>query len=76
MTIDEFLMQSIELHDRQIGELVERQDKTTANIDALGVRVDKLAETAQLNFDRLTKAMIGLTEHVADHRRRIESLER
>ena len=69
MTIDErieFLMQSIESHDRQIGELAgrmdelaERMDKTTANIDALGTRVDKLAETTQLNFDRLTVAMIG-----------------
>ena len=86
MTIDErieFLMQSIESHDRQIGELAERMDelaermdKTTANIDALGTRVDKLAETTQLNFDRLTAAMMGLTEHVADHQRRIEKLER
>jgi hypothetical protein len=78
MTIDErmeFLMQSIESHDRQIGELVERVDKTTTNIDFLGTKVDKLAETTQLNFDRLTTAMMGLTEHVADHQRRIEKLE-
>jgi chromosome segregation ATPase len=86
MTVDErieFLMQSIESHDRQIGELVERMDKTAANIDALGskvdalsTKVDKLVETTQLNFDRLTTAMLGLTEHVADHQRRIERLER
>jgi hypothetical protein len=86
MTLDErieFLMQSIESHDRQIGELVERMDKTTVNIDAMGTRVDslgakvdKLVETTQLNFDRLTTAMLGLTEHVADHQRRIERLER
>lgn len=79
MTIEErveFLIQSIESHDRQIGELVEKIDKTTGNIDALGMRVDRLAETTQLNFDRLTKAMLGLTEHVTDHRRRIENLER
>ena len=79
MTLDErieFLMQSIESHDRQIGELVERMDKTTVNIDALGTRVDKFVETTQLNFDRLTTAMLGLTEHVADHQRRIERLER
>jgi len=57
-------MQSIESHDRQIGELVERMDKTTANINALGInvhvlgtkvdslgtKVDKLVETTQLNF--------------------------
>jgi hypothetical protein len=79
MTLDErieFLMQSIESHDRQIGELVDRMDKTTVNIDALGARVDKFVETTQLNFDRLTTAMLGLTEHVADHQRRIERLER
>jgi ABC-type transporter Mla subunit MlaD len=93
MTVEariEFLMQSIESHDRQIGELVERMDKTTANIDALGGRVDalggrvdalgekvdRLVETTQLNFDRLTTAMMGLTNHVADHQRRIDRLER
>jgi len=79
----EYLTQSIESHDRQIGELVERQDKTTTNldalaarVDALGAKVDKLADTTQLNFERLTKAMMGLTEHVADHQHRIENLER
>jgi chromosome segregation ATPase len=93
MTIDErieFLIQSIESHDRQIGELVERMDKaeermdhlaervdrTTANIDALGTTVEKLAQTTQLSFDRLTTAMPGLTQHVSDHQRRIEELER
>jgi hypothetical protein len=71
MTIDErmeFLMQSIESHDRQIGELAER-------IDKMAGKIDNLAETTQLNFDRLTTAMMGLTEHVADHPRRIEKLE-
>jgi methyl-accepting chemotaxis protein len=86
----EFLKQSIESHDRQLGELVERMDElsgrmnqlagrvdqTTANIDALTVRLDKMAEVTQLNFDRLTKAMMGLVEHAADHQRRIENLER
>ena len=86
MTIDErieYLMQSVESHDRQIGELVEnmgqltmRVDRTTANIDALGARIDRLTESTQLNFDRLTRAMMGLTEHVGDHQRRIENLER
>lgn len=86
MTIEErveFLMQSAESHDRQIGELAERMDqlservdRTTSNIDALASRVDTLAETTQLNFDRLTTAMLALTDHVSDHRRRIEKLER
>jgi hypothetical protein len=79
----EFLMQSIESHDRQIGELVERMDRTTANIDALrardealGAKVDRMADITQLNFDRLTTAMLALNEHSVDHRRRIENLER
>ncbi len=86
----EFLMQSIESHDRQLGELAERMDTATANIiamgkrgDALDARVDRLAErvgnlveTTQLNFDRLTKAMMGLTDHVVDHQHRLEDLER
>ncbi len=90
MTIDErieFLMQSIESHDRQLGELAERMDNTGAfikeqsrtlgqRIDALDERVDRLAQTTQLNFDRLTKAMMGLTDHVVDHQRRLEDLER
>lgn len=100
MTIDErieFLMQSIESHDRQLGEMAERMDNTGAEIrelnqtvkdlsqtvrasvqriDALDERVDKLAQITQLNFDRLTKAMLGLAEHSADHQRRLEDLER
>ena len=78
----EFLMQSIASHDRQLGELVERMDKTAANIDALGIRVDVLTANVdryvaatQLNFDRLITAMMGLTDHVADHQRRLEKLE-
>jgi chromosome segregation ATPase len=92
MTIDErieFLMQSIESHDRQIGELTgsaskaeSRLDTLTARIDTLTTRIDTLTinvdsfrEITQLNFDRLTKAMMGLTEHIVDHGRRITSLE-
>jgi len=86
----EFLRQSIESHDRQLGELAERMDNTQAEIrelnqtamaslqriDALDGRVDRLVQSTQLNFDRLTKAMMGLTDHSADHRRRLEGLER
>jgi hypothetical protein len=71
MTIEErveFLTQSIESHDRQLGELVERMDRltvrvdqTTANIDAVTARMDRRDEITQLNFDRLTKAMMGLS---------------
>jgi hypothetical protein len=78
MTIDErieFLMQSIESHDRQIGELTENGAKLDARLNALSATVDRLAETTQLNFDRLTQAMMGLTDHTADHGRRITRLE-
>jgi|GEM_PF-2882514 len=85
MTIDErleFLMQSIESHDRQIGELTENGAKLDTRLDALASRMDTLAknvdvfrEITQLNFDRLTQAMMGLTGHVADHGRRIGRLE-
>jgi chromosome segregation ATPase len=85
----EFLRQSIESHDRQLGELAEQMDITRAEIrelnqtvrdslrriDALDERVDRLAQTTQLNFDRLTKAMMGLTEHVVNHQHRLEALE-
>jgi chromosome segregation ATPase len=93
----EFLRQSIESHDRQLGELAERMDITRAEIrelnqtvkdslqriGALDERVDRLAQTSQLNFDRLTlnmsrlaKAMTGLTDHVVHHQHRLEALER
>ena len=86
MTLDErveFLTQSIESHDRQIGETVEnidrltvKLDSLTVKLDSLTVKLDKLAETTQLNFDRLSTAMLGLTSHAIDHQRRIEQLER
>ena len=89
MTLDERierLMQSIESHDRQIGELVERTNRAEANLtarlDALDARVDRFIETTQLNFDRvqlsierLATAMLGLTDHISDHQNRIEKLE-
>jgi ABC-type transporter Mla subunit MlaD len=85
----EFLRQSIESHDRQLGELAERMDNAWAYLKELNQTVDKLAQTTQLNFDRLdrlaqttqlnfdrlTKAMTGLTDHVVDHQHRLEALE-
>ena len=79
----EFLRQSIESHDRQLGELAERMDTAQAEITELNheVRelnqtVDKFVQTTQLNFERLAKAMTGLTDHMVDHQRRLEVLER
>jgi hypothetical protein len=82
----EFLMQSIASHDRQLGELTDSVRAHDRQIVALGEkieamdrrlasRVERLAEVAQLNFDRLTKAMTGLTDIVADHERRIGKIE-
>ena len=85
MTIDErieFLMQSIESHDRRIAELMEHGAKVDTRLDTLAERldnftadVDKFRETTQLNFDRLTKAMMGLTDHMVNHQQRIANLE-
>lgn len=92
MTIEErfeFLFQSIESHNQQLGELAERQAKTDQQISELRAgmkegfervdrgfeRVDRGFERVQLNLDRLAIAMTGLTEHVTDHARRIEKIE-
>ena len=85
MTIDEriaFLMQSIESHDRQIAELVEHGAKVDTRLDTLAARldnftagVDKFRETTQLNFDRLTKAMMGLTDQIVNHQQRFANLK-
>jgi hypothetical protein len=79
----EFLRQSIESHDRQPGELVERMDNAWACMKELNQTVDRLAQNTQLNFDRLTlnmdrltKAMTGLTDHVVDRQHRLGALER
>lgn len=64
MTIDErieFLMQSIESHDRQIGELTDKVDKVTdavaklvsvTNEDATAIRT--LARIAEAHEQRIT----------------------
>ncbi len=78
----EFLTKSIASHDRQIGELTDQiasVNRKTAALDgqlaSLGDRLDRFAELTQWNFDRLTKAMTGLTNLVANHERRIGKLE-
>jgi hypothetical protein len=52
-----------------IAELVEHGAKVDARLDMLTARldnftagVDRFRETTQLNFDRLTQAMTGLTD--------------
>ncbi|HKD08981.1 MAG TPA: hypothetical protein VKB79_23965 [Bryobacteraceae bacterium] len=71
----EYLRQSIESHDRQIGELTDQMGAWGKRAEAFDERLNRFAELTQLNFDRLTKAMTGLTNLVANHERRIGKLE-
>ena len=61
--------------DERIAKLVEHGAKVHARVDALATGVEKFRETTQLSFDRLAQAMMGLTEHIVDHQRRITDLE-
>ena len=67
----EFLRQSIESRDRKLGELAEQMDisrdeirELNHEVRELNQTVDKFVQTTQLNFERLAKAMTGLTDHV------------
>jgi methyl-accepting chemotaxis protein len=78
----EALAESVEmLRDRtletaaNLDRLTERVDRLAEQVDRLGDHVASLTATTQLNFDRLTTAMLGLTEHIAGHERRITGLE-
>lgn len=85
MTIEErveSLTQSIESHDRQLGELAERMDNLSErlnslaeHVDATNASLDRFISVTQRNFDRLTTAMMGLTDHIVNHERRIQALE-
>jgi len=78
MTLEErvaFLHQSIESHDRQLGDLPDRVASFAERVDQSTERLDRMAITTQLNFDRLTQAMLGLTQHVENHAHRIERLD-
>jgi hypothetical protein len=54
---------------------IDQRIATDARVDALTTRAENFRETTQRNFDRLTQAMMGLTEHIVDHQRRITDLE-
>jgi hypothetical protein len=67
MTIEErvqFLMQSSESHDRQLGELTDKMAALTAKFEALGGMMAQLLG-----------AMKTLADTVTDHERRITGLE-
>jgi peptidoglycan hydrolase CwlO-like protein len=85
----DFLFQSIESHDQQIRALVENQqrsdqvmkegfERVQLNLDRLEGNLERLegnVERLEGNVNRLAVAMLGLTDHSADHQRRIEKLE-
>jgi ABC-type transporter Mla subunit MlaD len=79
---DRQLGELVEKMDRVDEQIVQLDSRLTARIDQLTVTVDQLAASVgqyvsarQLNFDRLSTAMMGLIDHVADHQRRLERLE-
>ena len=74
MTIDErieFLMQSTESHDRQIGELTDKMASLTTKVDILTTKFDALGGM----MAQLLEAMKTLAETVTHHERRITGLE-
>jgi hypothetical protein len=42
---------------KEMDRLAERVAQTTANVDALGSKVERFIEITQMNFNRLTRAM-------------------
>lgn len=67
----EFLRQSIESHDRQIGELIEQIAKLGGKVDQQASNIDKLVEVT--NQDATA---IRTLARVADaHERRLRDLE-
>jgi hypothetical protein len=60
----EFLMQSTESRDRQLGEITDKLAKLTTKVDAIGGMVGQL-----------TAAMTTLAQIVTNHERRIAGLE-
>ena len=81
MTIDkriEFLMQSTESHDRQIGELTEKVDRISLTVDRLSATIETLSGTmGQLLASVTTLAgTVGVLADVANnHERRISRIE-
>jgi hypothetical protein len=52
--------------DERMDQLTERMDRrtervaqTSAGVDALALKFDRFIEITQMNFDRLTRAMMG-----------------
>jgi ABC-type transporter Mla subunit MlaD len=61
--------------DAKIKELVEAQSRTDANINRLTDRLDRFATLTTENMNKLTQAMLGLTDYVARHDADIRRLQ-
>jgi hypothetical protein len=67
----EFLMQSIESHDRQIAELVDNGTRLDGRISALGDKIDKLVEVTNQDANA-----IRTLAHIAElHQNRLDRIE-
>lgn len=81
MSIDErmeFVLRSIEAHDRQIGELVDGLSQLKAQVDALTGTVNTLAgniETLVKVSNRDAVDILKLAHIAEDHDKRIGDLE-
>jgi hypothetical protein len=74
MSIDErmeFIMRSIESHDRQIGELVDGLAQLKTRVDALTGNIETLVKVS--NRDGVD--ILRLAKIAEDHDNRIERLE-
>jgi uncharacterized protein YoxC len=81
MTIEErfeFLTQSIESHDRQIGEITDKmadltvkQDQLTSKVDGLSGLMDKLLNS----MHALTVTVSTLADVANNHERRLTRIE-
>jgi prefoldin subunit 5 len=74
MTIDErieFLMQSTESHDRQLGEVTEKLDRLTAKVDQIS---DAVAALVKVTNEDAT-AIRTLARIAEAHESRIASIE-
>lgn len=69
MTFDqrmEFVAQSIESHDRQLGELTDKLSALAGTVNALGLKIDKLVDVS--NRDAVDIAALARIAEAHEHR--------
>ena len=85
MTIDErleFLTQSIESHDRQLGELTDRLNMLANSFEVQGARVDARIAAQSANIDKIVEMsnrdaidIAALARIAQSHERRLDRIE-